>query len=85
MEFYQFQTWLKNPKCHIICAASSNSAADVLAIRLMDDIPMSEILRLYAASFEKPRIPADLVPISTIFHQDTCTEELEKFRWVILK
>ncbi len=46
---------------------------------------MFQILRFYAASFEKPRAPVELVPISTFVHQYLSTKELEKFRCDKLK
>jgi helicase MOV-10 len=44
------QIWKSKPNSHILAAAPSNSAADLLAVNLKKQVPNSQILRFYAPS-----------------------------------
>jgi helicase MOV-10 len=49
------QTWKLSTKSNILVAASSNSAADLLAQRLIEHIPQTQVLRYYAGSVDISR------------------------------
>merc|ERR1719365_455934 len=52
------------PGARILACAPSNAAADVLATRIKENTPDSEILRYYAPSRDDSKIPEVLKPIS---------------------
>ena len=44
------QVWKKDPTAKILVAAPSNAAADLLAVKLLDHIPVEQLIRLNAAA-----------------------------------
>jgi len=46
------QVWRLNEHSHILATAPSNTAADLLAERILQQIPHSQVLRLYSPSRE---------------------------------
>ena len=61
-----FQIWRAQPGSHILATAPSNSAADLLAHRLIGHIPKTEILRYYAPTRSEKEIPEALKCISNL-------------------
>lgn len=52
----------KNSKIKILACAPSNSAADLIALRLRDTIPKEQMFRMYAPSRYKNQVPDELEP-----------------------
>lgn len=50
----------KDPKVKILACAPSNSAADLIALRLLDDVNEDEMFRMYAPSRSKKPMPDEL-------------------------
>ena len=61
---YLLQIWHEKPGSNILATAPSNSAADLLAHRLIGHIPKTEILRYYAPTRAEKDIPEALRGIS---------------------
>ena len=61
------QVWKSQPESKIVAAAPSNSAADLLALHLLKQIPKSQIIRFYAPSRLPKLVPEKLKDICN-FH-----------------
>jgi len=53
-----------NPTARVLACAPSNSAADVVALRLSGLLKNHELFRFYAPSRERGTVPPDLLPYS---------------------
>ncbi|OWF53196.1 putative helicase MOV-10 isoform X2 [Mizuhopecten yessoensis] len=62
------QIWKHFKKCRILACAPSNSAADLIAIRLLKIIPKNDIMRLNAFSRSWDLIPKDVKAVSNYDH-----------------
>jgi helicase MOV-10 len=51
----------RSPSSHILACAPSNSAADVIALRLSEFLQPDTLFRFYAPSREKKAVPPDLL------------------------
>ena len=51
------QVWRMKPNTRLLVTAPSNAAADLLAMKLMEDIPEKEIVRLVAGSRDEKDLP----------------------------
>ena len=60
------QVWTLDDKTHILACAPSNTAADLLTVRLARHVPADQILRLNALSRPDEAIPAGVRPYSNI-------------------
>jgi len=60
------QVWLHHPEAHILATAPSNTATDLLAERLAEDIPMAEMIRLHANSRPRASVPSSIQNISNV-------------------
>ncbi|KAF9441768.1 RNA helicase [Macrolepiota fuliginosa MF-IS2] len=54
----------KDPRIKVLACAPSNSAADLLALRLLDTVTKDELFRLYAPSRHKGQVPDELEPFT---------------------
>ncbi|KAI0293936.1 P-loop containing nucleoside triphosphate hydrolase protein [Russula brevipes] len=52
----------RNSDAHVLACAPSNSAADVIALRLSELLKADELFRFYAPSRKKNRVPPGLLP-----------------------
>jgi helicase MOV-10 len=52
----------RNPTARVLACAPSNSAADVIALRLSELLKTDELFRFYAPSREKGTVPPNLLP-----------------------
>jgi helicase MOV-10 len=53
-----------NSDAHVLACAPSNSAADVIALRLSELLKADELFRFYAPSRKKNRVPPGLLPFT---------------------
>jgi len=60
------QVWKLHTNSHILATAPSNTAADLLASRLAQDIPATDMLRLHASSRSRETVPDSLRPVSNL-------------------
>ena len=60
------QVWLHHPEAHILATAPSNTATDLLAERLAEDIPIAEMIRLHANSRPRASVPSSIQNISNL-------------------
>lgn len=78
------QLYKGHPNSRILACAPSNSAADLLAQRLIDTVSSSEIVRLYAMSRDIKKIPESIRSISNLTSAaktDLTTIEIMKHRY----
>ena len=80
------QVWKSQSNSRIIASAPSNSAADLLASKLLKQVPKSEIIRFYARSRLERQVPGDLKPISRFHssHFDDSLEALKRYRIIVV-
>ena len=74
------QIWKASKGSNILASAPSNSAADLLAQKLIMHIPKTQILRYYSQSRVEKLVPRDILDISN-FHgsrSDTSVEALKR-------
>lgn len=57
--------------------AYSNAACDEIATRLLDVVQANELLRLYAKSFKKEKVPPKLIPFCNLVDEDFVLPSLE--------
>ncbi|XP_071140956.1 putative helicase MOV-10 [Mytilus edulis] len=82
------QIWKTKPHTHILACTPSNSAADLIAERLLEHIPPRDILRLNAASRSYNTIPEKVKPVCNysaatrqfVYHTK---EDMMKYRIII--
>ncbi|KAL4226712.1 Helicase MOV-10 [Mactra antiquata] len=80
------QVWKSNRTTCILACTPSNSAADLIAKRLREHVPKTEIIRLNAASRSWSSVPED---VKCICNFDTghnyfpCRDDLSKYRVII--
>ncbi|SRR6266478_241319 len=55
-----------NPSARVLACAPSNSAADVIALRLSGPLKNDELFRFYAPSRERGAVPPDLLPYTFV-------------------
>jgi helicase MOV-10 len=58
------QLLISDPKTRIVACAPSNSAADLIALRLRDSVTKDEMFRMYAPSRYKDQAPDELEPFT---------------------
>ena len=75
-----FQIWHAKEGSNILATAPSNSAADLLAQRLVAQIPKTQILRYYAPTRSEKEIPESLRNISNLKHDCLDPSVVMKFR-----
>ena len=66
--------WKLLPSARVLVCAPSNSAADLVGLRIIEHVPKNEVLRLYAYSRKVEDIPENL-KVKKHLHQGTmiCT------------
>ena len=77
------QVWRLNSETHILACAPSNTAADLLTVRLARHVPADQIIRLNALSRPEEAIPAGVRQYSNIGPDGLFTPtmaELAKYR-----
>lgn len=79
------------PGSHIVAAAPSNAAADLLALRLLGYVGKEKILRLHASSRHPKTIPPELMEISNISPKNLTgsyyfpsVQDLQNFRVLVV-
>ena len=80
------QVWRLDSETHILACAPSNTAADLLAVRLARHVPASQIIRLNALSRADDAIPAGVRPYSNIGPDGLfipTMAELSKYRIIV--
>ena len=80
------QIWKNQNNAKIIASAPSNSAADLLASKLLKVVPKSQMIRYYARSRMEKQVPEDLKIISRFHssHFDDSLEALMKYRIIVV-
>ena len=80
------QVWKNQSATNIIAAAPSNSAADLLASKLLKVVPKTQIIRFYARSRLERQVPEELKGISRFHssHSDDSLEALMKYRIIVV-
>ncbi|GLV35616.1 armitage [Carabus blaptoides fortunei] len=63
-----FQIWKTQPKCNVLVAAPSNSAANEVTTRLAGKIPRTDLFRMISISFDFDKVPKNIAPYCN--HQD---------------
>ena len=61
------QVWKHMPTARVLACAPSNSAADLIALRLLKHVPASQIFRMHAASRALGSIRPDDVKVRHVF------------------
>ena len=80
------QVWRLDSESHILACAPSNTAADLLTVRLRRDVPPDQILRLNALSRPDELIPDSVRPQSNTGpagHFIPPMAELAKFKIIV--
>ena len=77
---FLFQIWHSKRCANILATAPSNSAADLLAHRLIAHIPKTEILRYYAPTRPEKEVPEGLRIISNLQRDCSRPSVVMKFR-----
>ena len=80
------QIWKNQNAANIIAAAPSNSAADLLASKLLKLVPKSQIIRFYARSRLARQVPEEMKSISRFHasHEDDSLEALKQYRIIVV-
>lgn len=60
----------RDPAARVLACAPSNSAADIVALRLSGLLKKNELFRFYAPSREKRTVPSDLLPYTFVNGDD---------------
>lgn len=50
----------KEPACHILACAPSNSAADLLCRKILEHVDKHSVFRMYASSRDPKMVPEEL-------------------------
>ncbi|KAH7924362.1 RNA helicase [Leucogyrophana mollusca] len=69
-----------NPNAHILATASSDSAADLIAERLISTLNTDELFRIYAPSRYKKQVPDQLRPYTFMKNQHFSTPPISRFK-----
>ncbi len=77
------QIYRSSPASKILACAPSNSAADLLASRLLASVAKSDLIRIYAASREERQVPQDLLEVSNFKRGEVDAEKISKYRFVL--
>ncbi|KAH7924376.1 P-loop containing nucleoside triphosphate hydrolase protein [Leucogyrophana mollusca] len=70
----------RNPTARILATAPSNSAADLIAERLVSTLNADELFRLYAPSRYKNQVPDQLQPYTFMKDQHFSTPPMSRFK-----
>ncbi|XP_059471409.1 uncharacterized protein LOC132194259 [Neocloeon triangulifer] len=81
------QVYLLKSGSHILAVAPSNWAADLLALKLLESVPASKLIRLYSPSVKYSKVPQKLRPVSN-YQDESChfpaLNYLLQFRVVVM-
>ena len=77
----------RDPNARVLACAPSNSAADVIARRLLELLKADELFRFYAPSRERGAVPPDLLPYTFANGDGTFShpplDKVKKFRVIV--
>ncbi|XP_072305986.1 putative helicase mov-10-B.2 [Eucyclogobius newberryi] len=75
-----------NANCHILACAPSNSAADLLCIKIQDHVDTAVVFRMYASSRDPKLVPLELKACSNLVgecYNFPAKEELMEYKIVV--